>query len=48
MLKEITVFIGQQGAVAGIQPAYAWRKASHARPRKGGKLIPASLSLLLL
>src|SRR5438874_1711065 len=30
-LKEITTFIEQQGAVAGIQLAHAGRKASHAR-----------------
>ncbi|MBE9584108.1 NADPH dehydrogenase NamA [Mucilaginibacter sp. JRF] len=40
-LKEITDFIHEQGAVAGIQLAHAGRKASHHKPWDGGKLIPA-------
>ncbi|MCC8408770.1 NADPH dehydrogenase NamA [Mucilaginibacter sp. UR6-1] len=40
-LKEITGFIHEQGAVAGIQLAHAGRKASHQRPWEGGKLIPS-------
>ncbi|MEO8887277.1 MAG: NADH:flavin oxidoreductase/NADH oxidase [Mucilaginibacter sp.] len=39
-LKEITDFIHQQGAVAGIQLAHAGRKASHDLPWSGGKQIP--------
>jgi 2,4-dienoyl-CoA reductase-like NADH-dependent reductase (Old Yellow Enzyme family) len=38
-LQEITTFIHQQGAVAGIQLAHAGRKASCARPWDGGKQI---------
>lgn len=37
--KEITDFIKQHGAVAGIQLAHAGRKASTAVPWKGGKQI---------
>lgn len=40
-LKEITNFIHEQGAVAGIQLAHAGRKASHQKPWDGGKLIPS-------
>ena len=40
-LKEITGFIQQQGALAGIQLAHAGRKASHEIPWKGGKQIPS-------
>lgn len=40
-LKEITDFIHQHGAVAGIQLAHAGRKASHAEPWNGGKQIPS-------
>lgn len=40
-LKEITDFIHEQGALAGIQLAHAGRKASHELPWKGGKQIPA-------
>ncbi|GAA4922575.1 NADPH dehydrogenase NamA [Mucilaginibacter defluvii] len=40
-LKEITNFIHEQGAVAGIQLAHAGRKASHQKPWEGGKLIPS-------
>lgn len=36
-LKQITTFIEQQGAVAGIQLAHAGRKASHDKPWLGGK-----------
>ncbi|HLV80311.1 MAG TPA: NADH:flavin oxidoreductase/NADH oxidase [Chthonomonadaceae bacterium] len=35
-LERITRFIGEQGAVAGIQLAHAGRKASTARPWEGG------------
>ena len=38
-LLEITTFIHQQGAVAGIQLAHAGRKASNTSPWKGGKQI---------
>lgn len=37
--KEITKFIKEQGAVAGIQIAHAGRKASTAEPWNGGKGI---------
>ncbi|QKJ32145.1 NADPH dehydrogenase NamA [Mucilaginibacter mali] len=40
-LKEITDFIHEQGAVAGIQLAHAGRKASHAEPWNGSKQIPS-------
>src|SRR3978361_1200955 len=36
-LKEITDFIHQQGAVAGVQLAHAGRKGSHLEPWAGGK-----------
>ncbi len=36
-LKQITTFINQQGAVAGIQLAHAGRKAGYASPWTGGK-----------
>lgn len=39
MLRRITSFIHQQGAVAGIQLAHAGRKASCARPWDGGKQL---------
>ncbi|MFA6087324.1 NADH:flavin oxidoreductase/NADH oxidase [Mucilaginibacter sp.] len=40
-LKEITNFIEEQGAVAGVQLAHAGRKASHSEPWNGGKqLLP--------
>ncbi|TSD66041.1 NADH:flavin oxidoreductase/NADH oxidase [Inquilinus sp. KBS0705] len=40
-LKEITNFIEEQGAIAGIQLAHAGRKASHTQPWAGGKqLLP--------
>ena len=39
-LKNITAFIHQQGAIAGIQLAHAGRKASCAIPWKGGRQIP--------
>lgn len=39
MLKRITAFIEKQGAVPGIQLAHAGRKASHAAPWLGGKLL---------
>jgi 2,4-dienoyl-CoA reductase-like NADH-dependent reductase (Old Yellow Enzyme family) len=38
-LKEITTFIEEQGAIAGVQLAHAGRKASHAQPWTGGKQI---------
>jgi 2,4-dienoyl-CoA reductase-like NADH-dependent reductase (Old Yellow Enzyme family) len=38
-LSEITAFIHEQGAVAGIQLAHAGRKASTARPWEGGKAV---------
>jgi 2,4-dienoyl-CoA reductase-like NADH-dependent reductase (Old Yellow Enzyme family) len=41
-LKEITSFIHDQGAVAGIQLSHAGRKASHERPWLGGKQIPST------
>jgi len=41
-LKQITDFIKQQGAVAGIQLAHAGRKASHAEPWNGGKQISSA------
>jgi 2,4-dienoyl-CoA reductase-like NADH-dependent reductase (Old Yellow Enzyme family) len=40
-LKQITDFIHQQGAVAGIQLAHAGRKASHELPWLGGAQIAA-------
>jgi 2,4-dienoyl-CoA reductase-like NADH-dependent reductase (Old Yellow Enzyme family) len=39
MLRRITGFIHQQGAVAGIQMAHAGRKAGCAIPWKGGKQL---------
>lgn len=39
MLKRITRFIDQQGAIAGIQLAHAGRKASHSSPWTGGELL---------
>jgi 2,4-dienoyl-CoA reductase-like NADH-dependent reductase (Old Yellow Enzyme family) len=41
-LKQITDFIHQHDAVAGIQLAHAGRKASHALPWKGGVQIPSN------
>ncbi len=38
-LQQITAFIHQQGAVAGIQLAHAGRKAGCAEPWKGGRQI---------
>ncbi|MCO5934322.1 NADPH dehydrogenase NamA [Mucilaginibacter sp. RB4R14] len=38
-LKEITSFIEEQGAYAGVQLAHAGRKASHQQPWNGGKQI---------
>jgi len=38
-LKRITTFIEAEGSVAGIQLAHAGRKASHASPWKGGKIL---------
>ena len=39
MLRQITSFIHQQGAVAGIQLAHAGRKAGCARSWEGGKQL---------
>ena len=39
-LKEITSFIEEQGAVAGIQLSHAGRKASHVQPWNGGRQLP--------
>jgi 2,4-dienoyl-CoA reductase-like NADH-dependent reductase (Old Yellow Enzyme family) len=41
-LKEITNFIEEQGAFAGIQLAHAGRKASHTQPWAGGKQISST------
>lgn len=41
-LKQITGFIQQQGAYAGIQLAHAGRKASTEAPWKGNRQIPAA------
>ena len=38
-LKRITTFIEQQGAVPAMQLAHAGRKASHASPWKGRKIV---------
>ncbi len=38
-LKRITDFIGNEGAIAGIQLAHAGRKASHSAPWKGGNQL---------
>ncbi len=38
-LKRITIFIEEQGSVAGIQLAHAGRKASHSSSWKGGKAL---------
>jgi 2,4-dienoyl-CoA reductase-like NADH-dependent reductase (Old Yellow Enzyme family) len=38
-LKKIGSFIHQQGSLFGVQLAHAGRKASHALPWKGGKLL---------
>jgi 2,4-dienoyl-CoA reductase-like NADH-dependent reductase (Old Yellow Enzyme family) len=40
-LKQITDFIHEHGAVAGVQLAHAGRKASHEVPWKGNKQIPS-------
>jgi len=40
-LKEITDFIHQHGAIAGVQLAHAGRKASHVQPWNGGAQIPS-------
>ena len=40
--KEITTFIEEHGAVAGIQLAHAGRKASHEVPWKGNQQIPSA------
>lgn len=41
-LKQITGFIHEHGAVAGIQLAHAGRKASHEVPWRGNKQIPSN------
>jgi 2,4-dienoyl-CoA reductase-like NADH-dependent reductase (Old Yellow Enzyme family) len=41
-LKQITNFIEQRGAVAGIQLAHAGRKASHVEPWNGGKQLASN------
>jgi len=41
-LKQITDFIHQHDAVAGIQLAHAGRKASHLVPWDGGRQIPST------
>jgi 2,4-dienoyl-CoA reductase-like NADH-dependent reductase (Old Yellow Enzyme family) len=41
-LKEITDFIHEHGAIAGIQLAHAGRKASHESPWEGGRQIPSN------
>ncbi|RYU90012.1 NADPH dehydrogenase NamA [Mucilaginibacter terrigena] len=41
-LKEITTFIENHGAVAGIQLAHAGRKASHTEPWNGGKQLQST------
>jgi 2,4-dienoyl-CoA reductase-like NADH-dependent reductase (Old Yellow Enzyme family) len=38
-LKRITAFIEEQGSIAGMQLAHAGRKASHAAPWSGGKVL---------
>jgi 2,4-dienoyl-CoA reductase-like NADH-dependent reductase (Old Yellow Enzyme family) len=38
-LKEITTFMEEHGAVAGVQLAHAGRKGSHTEPWNGGKQI---------
>lgn len=40
-LKNIATFVHAQGSLFGIQLAHAGRKASHASPWKGGKLLTA-------
>lgn len=39
-LKNIASFVHAQGSLMGIQLAHAGRKASHAVPWQGGKLLP--------
>lgn len=41
-LKQITSFIHEHGAIAGVQLAHAGRKASHEVPWKGNKQIPSN------
>ena len=41
-LKQITDFIHEHGAIAGVQLAHAGRKASHEVPWKGNKQIPSN------
>lgn len=42
-LKALSGFIHQQGAVAGIQIAHAGRKASHDKPKHGGRQLSPGL-----
>ncbi|MES2274542.1 MAG: NADPH dehydrogenase NamA [Bacteroidota bacterium] len=41
-LKEITTFIEEHGAYAGVQLSHAGRKASHQQPWNGGKQLQPS------
>jgi len=41
-LKNIASFIHEQGSLMGVQLAHAGRKASHATPWKGGRLLSTS------
>lgn len=41
-LKQITGFIHEHGAIAGVQLAHAGRKASHEKPWTGGFQIPSN------
>jgi len=41
-LRNIASFIHEQGSLMGVQLAHAGRKASHATPWKGGKLLSTS------
>lgn len=41
-LKQITGFVHEHGAVAGVQLAHAGRKASHEVPWRGNKQIPSA------
>ncbi len=40
MLRRITAFLHEQGAIAGMQLAHAGRKGSHSAPWKGNAQIP--------
>lgn len=41
-LKQVTGFIHEHGAIAGVQLAHAGRKASHEVPWRGNKQIPSN------